>query len=102
MGPRIRCHKDRWTTVTPETLFQAASISKPVSALAALHLVQSGKLDLNTDVNTYLRSWKLPANEFTDKTKVTLRQLLSHSAGMTVHGFPGYAASEPILQVSPE
>ena len=82
--------------VTPETLFQAASISKPVSALAALHLVQSGKLDLNTDVNAYLRSWKLPANEFTDKTKVTLRQLLSHSAGMTVHGFPGYAASEPI------
>jgi len=82
--------------VTSDTLFQAASISKPVSALAVLHLVQAGKLDLDGDVTTYLRSWKLPANEFTDRAKVTLRELLSHTAGTTVHGFPGYAAGEPI------
>jgi CubicO group peptidase (beta-lactamase class C family) len=78
--------------VTPETLSQAASISKPVTALAALQLVQSGKLDLDTDVNRYLKTWKVPDNEFTAKTRVTLRELLTHTAGMTVHGFPGYAS----------
>jgi CubicO group peptidase (beta-lactamase class C family) len=82
--------------VTAETLFQAASISKPVAALAALRLVQSGKLDLDTDVNRYLKTWKLPDNEFTAKTKVTLRELLTHTAGMTVHGFPGYASGAPV------
>ncbi|HEX7288018.1 MAG TPA: serine hydrolase [Candidatus Angelobacter sp.] len=78
--------------VTPETLFQAASISKPVTALAVLHLVQSGKLNLDADVNQYLKTWKVPENEFTAKTKVTLRELLTHTAGTTVHGFPGYAS----------
>src|SRR6202030_9529 len=58
--------------VTPETLFQAASISKPVTALAVLHLVQMGKLDLDADVNQYLKTWKVPDNAFTAKTKVTL------------------------------
>ena len=82
--------------VTPETLFQAASISKPVTAMAVLHLVQTGKLNLDTDVNQYLKSWKVPANDFTKKTKITLRELLSHTAGMTVHGFPGYASDAPI------
>lgn len=78
--------------VTADTLFQAASISKPVTSLAVLHLVQLGKLDLDTDVNQYLKTWKVPANNFTEKTKVTLRELLTHTAGMTVHGFPGYAS----------
>lgn len=78
--------------VTPETLFQAASISKPLTAMAVMHLVQTGKLNLDTDVNLYLKSWKIPSNSFTEKTKITLRELLSHTAGMTVHGFPGYAS----------
>ncbi|MEM5774871.1 MAG: serine hydrolase domain-containing protein, partial [Anaerolineaceae bacterium] len=73
------------------TLFQAASISKPVSALAAMALVQAGKLDLDADVNSVLKSWQVPDNEFTQTEKVTLRRLLSHNAGLTVHGFPGYA-----------
>jgi CubicO group peptidase (beta-lactamase class C family) len=51
--------------VTPETLFQAASISKPVTAMAVMHLVQAGKLNLDTDVNQYLKSWKVPSNSFT-------------------------------------
>ena len=82
--------------VTPETLFQAASISKPVTAMAVMHLVQTGKLNLDTDVNQYLKSWKVPSNSFTEKTKITLRELLSHTAGMTVHGFPGYASDAPL------
>jgi CubicO group peptidase (beta-lactamase class C family) len=85
--------------VTPDTLFQAASISKPVAALAVLHLVQTGKLDLDTDVNRYLKSWKVPQNEFTTQRPVTLRQLLSHTGGMTVHGFPGYVSGAPLPSV---
>jgi CubicO group peptidase (beta-lactamase class C family) len=82
--------------VTPDTLFQAASISKPVAAMAVLRLVQSGKLSLDTDVNEYLKSWKVPANRFTEKTKVTLRELVTHTAGLTVHGFAGYAAGAAV------
>ena len=82
--------------VTADTLFQAASISKPVFALGVLHLVEQGKLDLDTDANQYLKSWKVPENEFTRTTKVSLRGILSHSAGLTVHGFAGYASDEPL------
>lgn len=87
------------TPVTPETLFQAASISKPVSALAMLRLVQEGKLNLDEDVNVKLRAWKVPENEFTKEQKVTLRRIVSHSAGLTVHGFPGYASDQPVPTV---
>ncbi|HWB59392.1 MAG TPA: serine hydrolase domain-containing protein, partial [Chthoniobacteraceae bacterium] len=82
--------------VTPDTLFQAGSVSKSLAALGALHLVEAGKLSLDADVNTELRSWKLPDNEFTRDKKVTLRLILSHSAGITVHGFAGYAAGAPV------
>ena len=73
------------------TLFQAGSISKPVAALAALKLVDEGKVDLDRNVNFYLKKWKVAENKFTKKEKVTLRRLLTHTAGMTVHGFPGYS-----------
>ncbi len=82
--------------VTPETLFQACSISKPVTAAAVLTLVERGLVDLDTDVNTCLTSWKLPDNELTRETPVTLRRLLSHRAGTTVHGFPGYPMGSPL------
>jgi len=82
--------------VTPETLFQAGSISKSVTALAVLRLVEQGKLNLDADVSQYLRSWKLPTNTFTEQKEVTLRELLSHTAGATVHGFEGYAAGKPV------
>jgi CubicO group peptidase (beta-lactamase class C family) len=80
------------TPITEDTLFQAASISKPVAALGALRLVEAKKLSLDTDVNTGLKSWKVPDNEFTATEKVTLRRLLSHTAGLTSYGFTGYAA----------
>lgn len=79
-----------------DTLFQAASISKPVAAAAVLALVSRGRLSLDEDVNQYLTSWKLPANEFTKRQKVTLRHLLTHSAGVTVSGFRGYASDEDV------
>jgi CubicO group peptidase (beta-lactamase class C family) len=82
--------------VTPETLFQAASISKPVSTLGALALVEQGQLALDGDVNAQLKSWKVPENQLTQRRKVTLRGLVTHSAGLTVHGFRGYAAGEPV------
>jgi CubicO group peptidase (beta-lactamase class C family) len=78
------------------TLFQAASISKPVAAAGALRLVDRGEIDLDADVNGSLRSWRVPENRFTRTEKVTLRRLLSHSAGTTVHGFPGYAGGSPV------
>ena len=80
--------------VMPDTLFQAGSISKPVSAMAALRLVESGNIDLDVDVNEYLKSWKIPPNQFTEQSTVTMRRLLSHTAGMTVHGFPGYTPDD--------
>ena len=78
------------------TLFQAASISKPVATLGALTLVRSGRLSLDADVNTYLRSWRVPENAFTAREKVTLRRIVSHNAGLTVSGFPGYAMDKPV------
>jgi CubicO group peptidase (beta-lactamase class C family) len=82
--------------VTPKTLFQAGSISKPVAAAGMLALVQQGKLSLDEDVNAKLKTWKVPENEFTKEQKVTLRRLASHTAGLTVHGFPGYDVDEKV------
>ena len=82
--------------VTPDTLFQAGSISKPVTALAALRLVQQHRLVLDDDVNKQLKGWKLPTPP---GQHVTLRELLSHTAGTTVHGFPGYASGVAVPSV---
>ena len=87
---------DSLTPATDTTLFQAASISKPVSASAILKKVEQGKLLLDKNVNEYLKSWKLPENDWTKNTPVTLAELLSHSGGVTVHGFPGYAAGRAV------
>jgi len=76
--------------VTDSTLFQAASISKPVFAMAVLKLAEQGALNIDEDVNSMLTSWKIPDNPFTAKEKVSLKRLLGHVAGTTVHGFQGY------------
>ncbi|MFX1255414.1 MAG: serine hydrolase domain-containing protein [Promethearchaeota archaeon] len=81
--------------ITSETLFQAGSISKPVAALGALRLVQEDKIGLDDDVNDYLKTWKIPKNG-DYQPRVTVRQILSHTAGITVHGFPGYPKSVPL------
>lgn len=101
---RIECsHGYGYVTKDPkaahideQTLFQAGSISKPIAAFGALLLVQQGKVSLDEDVNVYLKRWKVPENEFTKTEKVTLRRLLSHTAGTNVHGFSGYSSQAPI------
>ena len=76
--------------MTTTTLFQAGSISKPVTALGALQLVAQGRVRLDESVNEQLESWELPENACTQDCPVTPRALLSHEAGVNVHGFPGY------------
>ncbi|WPB77625.1 serine hydrolase [Archangium violaceum] len=82
--------------VTVDTLFQAASISKPVTALAAMHHAEKRHWSLDANINDLLTSWKVPDNDFTKEQKVTLRRLLAHNAGTTVHGFRGYPAGAPV------
>jgi CubicO group peptidase (beta-lactamase class C family) len=82
--------------VTEETLFQAASISKSLNAMGLLKLAQDGNIDLNSDINTYLKGWKFPYDDFSKGKKITISNLLSHTAGLSVHGFRGYGPHEPI------
>lgn len=82
--------------VNVSTRFQAASLSKSVAALAALKDYRDGKLKWDTNIDNYLISWKLPSNAFTSETPVTIRHLLSHTGGITVHGFRGYAVNETL------
>ncbi len=91
--------KETGETASNQTLFQAGSVSKPAAAFAALRLVEAGKLSLDADINTVLKNWKLPENQFTAKNNVTLRQLLSHTGGLTVHGFRGYSVDEKVPNV---
>jgi CubicO group peptidase (beta-lactamase class C family) len=81
--------------VQPDTPFQAGSISKPVFALAVMRLCQDERIDLDADIRTYLKSWQMPEGDDGWMPRVNLRQLLSHTAGTTVHGFPGYPAGAP-------
>ncbi len=74
------------------TRFQAASISKPVTAMAAMRMVEAGQLDLDKDINTFLTSWQIPVSEMTRQQSVTARALFSHTSGADDgFGFPGYA-----------
>jgi CubicO group peptidase (beta-lactamase class C family) len=83
--------------VTPDTMFQAASISKPVAAMVSLKAVQDKRFALDQDINTILKSWKLPDTEFSKDRAVTPRLLMSHTSGMgDGFGFPGYSPNTPL------
>lgn len=104
-------HKIKWThtegvidkisnkPIDENTVFQAASISKPIFATVLMKYRESNPLDLDAPVNSLLSSWQLPAHEWTSTKPVTLRRLLSHSAGTTVHGFRGYASDEDVPDI---
>jgi CubicO group peptidase (beta-lactamase class C family) len=88
--------------VTSDTVFQACSISKPVSVTGIMLLAQSGTIDISRNVNDYLRSWRLADNTFTTTEKATIRRLMSHTGGTNVSGFLGYpegSAVPTLLQV---
>ena len=78
------------------TLFGAASISKPVTALGVLKLVEEGRIDLDVNVNQYLKRWKIPDNQFTPEEKVTVRRLLNHTSGIGTHHGEIYDSTQPV------
>ncbi|WP_282087257.1 beta-lactamase family protein [Aquimarina algiphila] len=82
--------------VTDKTLFQVSTIGMSLTAYGALRLVDQNKVTLSEDINSYLKSWKLPDSEFTKEEKVTIKNLLSHSAGVNVHDFQGYSTDVPV------
>ncbi|MCB1614267.1 MAG: beta-lactamase family protein, partial [Xanthomonadales bacterium] len=88
--------RDSGAAVQENTLFQAGSVSKPVAAFGAMRMVEDGRLSLDQPVNDRLASWKIPDNEFTERVPVTLSHLLSHTGGLTVHGFAGYPAGASV------
>lgn len=86
--------------VTTTTLFEPGSISKSLNAVGILLLAQQGKLDLYQDINQYLVNWKFPYDTVSHDKKITTAQLLSHTAGLGVHGFPGYHRDSAIATVT--
>lgn len=85
--------------VTTNTRFQAASISKSINSLGILLLVQQGKLDPEADINVYLKRWKFPYDSIAKGKKINIYHLLSHTAGLDIHGFPGYKNTDAIPTV---
>lgn len=85
--------------VTPQTLFQAASISKSLNGVGLLKLVQQKKLDLYADINTYLTGWKFPYDSLSNGKKISVANLLTHTGGLTVHGFPGYEQGKQLPSI---
>lgn len=82
--------------VTTETMFSAGSISKLLLAVTALKMVEKGQIDLEKPINNYLTSWKIAENDLTKKTPITLRMLLSHSAGTSQSSYFGFTTSQPL------
>lgn len=81
MGEKLRTDNENGRQANENTMFQATSISKPLTALSTLHWIEKGKFELDADVNSYLQEWKVSGNNSTNSKKVTLRLLMRHSSG---------------------
>lgn len=86
--------------VTTETMFSAGSISKFLMAVTALKMVDDGQIELEKPINNYLTSWKITENDFTKKTPITLRMLLSHSAGTSQTSYFGFTPTQPLPTIT--
>jgi len=84
----------------PHTLYQAASISKSINALCIIKLAQDGRLDLDKDMRTYLKTWTFPDNNLSKEKKITLKNLLSHTAGLSTGGFRGYLKGDSLPSIN--
>lgn len=82
------------------TLYQAASISKSINAMGVMQLVKQQKLSLTTDIRKYLLTWSFPDNEFSNGKTITISNLLSHTAGLSVHGFIGYSSIDTLPSIN--
>ncbi len=87
--------KENGLLIQGDTAFQAASISKSVAAWGVMKLVEEGKIDLDAPVEKYLTRWSIPSSSF-DTDKVTIRLLLSHTSGLSSHGYAGYEPDSTI------
>lgn len=81
--------------VTTKTGFNIASISKTIAAWGVMKLVKEGKIDLDASAEKYLTRWHLPESEFNSE-EVTIRRLLSHTAGLSLHGYPGWTPNDTL------
>ena len=88
------------TPVTNETMFSAGSISKFLMAVTALKMVDNGQIELEKPINNYLTTWKIAENDFTKMTPITLRMLLSHSAGTSQTSYFGFTPTQPLPSVA--
>lgn len=88
--------KEKGKMVNENTLFQAASISKPVASVGAFKLIEQHKFDLDENVNLKLKRWQVPDNEFTETEKVTPSRIMSHTSGLSTSGFQGYEVTDSI------
>ena len=90
---------ERGKEVTTETGFNVGSISKMFTAWGIMKLVEDGKINLDHPASTYLSRWELPPSEY-DSSKITIRNLLQHTAGLSVHGYMGYETKEEVISLT--
>ncbi|HET7377616.1 MAG TPA: serine hydrolase domain-containing protein, partial [Anaerolineae bacterium] len=81
--------------MTPEAIFNHGSNGKTLTAWGVMHLVEEGRIELDAPAEKYLKRWHFPPSQF-DVNQVTIRRLLSHTAGLGVHGYPQYDLRRPL------
>lgn len=91
-------NKEQRIPATEKTIFRIGSISKPVTAIGIMKLVEEGKLELDVPIEKYLTRWHIPSSEF-NSDGVTVRRLLSHTSGFNIQGYPLYASGKPVPSI---